>query len=482
MIKEKDGKFYVYSKTGKKLSDAYDTREEAKDRLRQIEYFQVKDFEDAEYQGKKVTLNAPFRTSGESKKFAVYARNGKGNVVKVRFGDPDMEIKRDDPEARKAYRARHKCDTQKDKSTPAYWSCRMWGKEPVSKLTDCKMMVGYDAKNKTITSVRDGVQEYLGVELGVEPLDKTFTVFRDASTITSIVGDMAGLPTIEDHIDVEQEPTKEQTIGIIGDTEVIEYFDDSTSTSLMLQNKASFSDKVMGLLDSGKRYLSLGYKAKMREHDVYDFEQYDIEPRHLAIVDSARGGSALTFLDKGKKTMHKAFLDADGNISIQKVAELAADFPEAVKQMDIKELQKIAPKLMEIVEAAKVSDKPEEEMEEEEMADMGTEKEIKVEDEEDEKEMSYSDADVKKMIETQVKMHAEVSDKARSFLPETYGFADKSPNQIMRDTLAQTNPGESFADNELSVAFKMLRTNQEYSNFADSDRHTNIDKIFNEEI
>jgi len=82
--------------------------------------------ESAEYQGKKVKLNKPFRTPGESKKFAVYVKNDKGNVVVVRFGDPDMEIKRDDPERRKSFRARHKCDQEKDKTSARYWSCKMW--------------------------------------------------------------------------------------------------------------------------------------------------------------------------------------------------------------------------------------------------------------------------------------------------------------------------------------------------------------------
>lgn len=81
---------------------------------------------EAEYQGKKVTLDEPFRTPDGPKKFSVYVKNDKGNVVKVNFGSPDMEIKRDDPEARKSFRARHKCDQQKDKTSAAYWSCRSW--------------------------------------------------------------------------------------------------------------------------------------------------------------------------------------------------------------------------------------------------------------------------------------------------------------------------------------------------------------------
>ena len=90
---------------------------------------------EAEYDGKTVKLNKPFRTSGGPKKFGVYVKNDKGNVVIVRFGDPNMEIKRDDPERRKSFRARHKCDEQKDPTTAAYWSCKMWSTKNVSDLT-----------------------------------------------------------------------------------------------------------------------------------------------------------------------------------------------------------------------------------------------------------------------------------------------------------------------------------------------------------
>lgn len=83
----------------------------------------------SEYQGRKVTLNKPFRTPGGPKKFAVYTKNESGNVVIVRFGDPRMKIKKSIPERRKSFRARHGCDTDpraKDKTTPKYWSCRQW--------------------------------------------------------------------------------------------------------------------------------------------------------------------------------------------------------------------------------------------------------------------------------------------------------------------------------------------------------------------
>ena len=74
----------------------------------------------------KKTLNKPFRTPSGPKKFSVYVKNEKGNVVKVNFGDPNMEIKRDDPNRRKNFRARHNCDNPGPKTKARYWSCRQW--------------------------------------------------------------------------------------------------------------------------------------------------------------------------------------------------------------------------------------------------------------------------------------------------------------------------------------------------------------------
>ena len=94
------------------------------------------DIEDLEYtEAEKKTLNKPFRLKGGKKKFGVYVKNPKtGNVIMVKFGDPNMEIKRDDPDRRRNFRARHKCDTAKDKTTPRYWSCKFWSKKPVSSM------------------------------------------------------------------------------------------------------------------------------------------------------------------------------------------------------------------------------------------------------------------------------------------------------------------------------------------------------------
>jgi len=91
----------------------------------------------------KKALNKPFRTSKGPKKFSVYVKNEKGNVVKVNFGDPNMEIKRDDPARRKSFRARMKCDTNPGPRWKAnYWSCKMW--ESKKSVTDYTSKGGVD--------------------------------------------------------------------------------------------------------------------------------------------------------------------------------------------------------------------------------------------------------------------------------------------------------------------------------------------------
>ncbi len=81
--------------------------------------------EEAEYQGRKVTLNKPMR--GDVKKFKVFVKDPKtGNVKKVNFGDPNMRIKKSNPKRRKSFRARHNCDNPGPKTKARYWSCRKW--------------------------------------------------------------------------------------------------------------------------------------------------------------------------------------------------------------------------------------------------------------------------------------------------------------------------------------------------------------------
>jgi hypothetical protein len=85
---------------------------------------------EAEYQGRKVKLGKPMQ--GDVKKFKVYVKNPKGNVVKVNFGQGGdakggtMKIRKSNPKARKSFRARHNCDSPGPRHKARYWSCRKW--------------------------------------------------------------------------------------------------------------------------------------------------------------------------------------------------------------------------------------------------------------------------------------------------------------------------------------------------------------------
>jgi hypothetical protein len=85
-----------------------------------------------EEEGQRVKLNKIMR--GDVKKYKVFVRNDKGNVVKVNFGDPNMEIKRDDPNRRRNFRARHNCDNPGPRWKARYWACKTWSSTPVSAM------------------------------------------------------------------------------------------------------------------------------------------------------------------------------------------------------------------------------------------------------------------------------------------------------------------------------------------------------------
>jgi cation transport regulator ChaB len=121
--------------------------------------------EKALYQGRDVELDKPFRLpAGASKKFGVYVKAG-DKVTKVTFGDPDMEIRRDDPEARANFRARHSCDTATDKTSARYWSCQMWESgTSVSEMTKMnKRQISDDVFTTTMEAVQRSHQLGLGL-------------------------------------------------------------------------------------------------------------------------------------------------------------------------------------------------------------------------------------------------------------------------------------------------------------------------------
>ena len=135
----------------------------------------------------KKVLNKPFRTSNGPKKFSVYVKNDKGNVVKVNFGDPNMEIKRDDPARRKSFRARHKCDTSPGPRWKAkYWSCKMW--ESKKSVTD------YTTKG----GIEDVIHQWDGI------------TFWEESDLLKLAPHLAQAQEITEEIETESEDVNEE--------------------------------------------------------------------------------------------------------------------------------------------------------------------------------------------------------------------------------------------------------------------------------
>lgn len=125
--------------------------------------YEPKMLDEAQYNGKNVKLNKPKR--GGSKKFYVYVnsgektKDGKIKAKKVSFGSDSMEIRRDDPEARKNFRARHNCSDKKDKKTAGYWSCKMW--QAGKSVGDMLETAYKDMAELLIKSVEDSIKKML---------------------------------------------------------------------------------------------------------------------------------------------------------------------------------------------------------------------------------------------------------------------------------------------------------------------------------
>lgn len=341
-------------------------------------------------------------------------------------------------------------------------------------LHDSKVFAG----QKNAISIRDGVLEYFGYEIGMEPSDKVFTIYRSPATISNAAKKIPNMPVTPDHIEVGSEVVN--AVGYTGDYEMIDMYDESVNSTIAAKHPVQFQDSY-SLQDSQE--LSWGYDADLVEHDIYDLEQKNIEPHHLAIVDRGRCGSSCRFVDKKtvetdemsqteKDDVKSVFKDADGNINMQTVIAAVQQLPEAIKSLPIEKLAEIMPPIMEVVDMSKNSSETmdEEEMVEEEEKTEDAEAEEYADEEKPKMQDSaaFKDA-VMKATDSAVRTHGAVVEKAKDFLDDTYSFADKSTVEVMRDAVS-TQHTEKFNDSELHMAFKMLKMQPAYQNFADSGK------------
>lgn len=359
----------------------------------------------------------------------------------------------------------------------------------------------FDAVQKTAISVRDGVLEYYGQEIGMLPADKMFKVYRSAATIANAAVDMQGIPLTLDHVAVGTPVTN--AVGNVLTSRMIDLKSDDTASTVGVLNSIDVNADHIGTIMTGKRELSLGYSATLVEMPMdsgYDFEQRDITPHHLAIVDAGRCGSVCSFIDHvasegndemKKPKLNKVFTDKEGMPSLAGIVDIINGLPDAIASLSLDEAQKVMPVLQGIVSknaavvdddtkegetAAPVADAemtPEEKAAKEKAAEGAAkteDAEPKAVDKEEPKAKPFGDTkEFVDAVSTAVASHLEIVDRARQFLPETYTFKGKTSKQVMIDALATEHPKTEFSDSELNVAFKLLKkTESTYKDFGDA--------------
>lgn len=315
-------------------------------------------------------------------------------------------------------------------------------------------------ESKRVISVRDGYQEYLGIELGLEPSDKVFTIYRSPETIKLLNDKLKDIPLTIEHIDdLDKSVPESEKVGKIVASKVINSKTKDKDSTINLENEI-YTDENKLKYNEYKQ-LSLGYKATTLPHSKYDFEQIDIVPHHLAIVEKGRCGDGCKFLDKQGVT----------NMTLEELIamlkEKLGEAKEEDKQMVMDEMKDMFPSK---------EDTKDEDME-------------KMKDEaKEEAKKEYADSLAKVKAETlknfqdsaifkQAMLDAgnervSVISKAVNYLDKAYKFEQKQNLEIMKDVLKAEYPTETFNDAEISVAFKMLKEKakiEESHSFNDSD-------------
>ncbi len=332
--------------------------------------------------------------------------------------------------------------------------------------------VTFDVEQKTAVSVRDGVLDYFGHELGLEPANKIFKVYRSPAQIARAAEKMAGLPLTDEHVEVG--PKVKRSIGSVVSAEVID-FSDGEGASLAIKNRLEVKAENLPLLDK-KRELSLGYEARLEPAIEYDFKQVDIVPHHLALVETGRCGSGCRFLDKSAKKESNEMdmtkmIEAVGKFTDEQKKEFLAkitDAPTAAQVVELlgkfkaEEIEEIKEQIQKLIDPAEDKDEDKDEDDKEKVKDSKKVKDSAA------LEARFADA-VAKATAEQVASTLAIIDRARQFLPTDYKFADKTGAQVMRDAIATQHAGVRFEDAELPVAFKMLRQ-PETKPFADFGR------------
>ena len=323
-----------------------------------------------------------------------------------------------------------------------------------------------EIKDGKVVSIRDGVMEYLGSEIGKEPSSKVFQVYRSPDEVRRIADKLVGLPITDGHIDPVGDIADNLKKGEIITYELQDGKNNENNSTLSVKHDIKLESELLNRIKEEKPEASLGYTGSLIPHSQYDFEQTEIIPHHLAVVDNGRCGIECKFGDKKIMTIKEL---------IAKIKEIMGD----KDGIDAKDLQDgigsmFAPKEEPEAKAEEAEAKDAEETkdaeEEDPKAEMKDAKFIDAEAIKAEAVQAFVDGDeFKKILAEKVVGLSAVIQKAKSFLDSNYEFDGKTACEIMKDAVTAEFKDEEFDKKEIPTVFKMLKTseNKELKNFGD---------------
>lgn len=349
--------------------------------------------------------------------------------------------------------------------------------------------------DRSAISMRDGVHMYLGSEIGQIPADKMFSVYRSPATLANAAMHLTGIPIINDHT-IDGVPNEAMRIGEVLGTTVVPVSDPAVGATMASKNALRIKDGAQLI---GNEF-SLEYKSQLipSSDPSHDFEQINLIPQFLAVVEHARCGPMCSFTDSRATAMsagctchhttdahmETSAMATNDPTNIEEIIILAKKLPEALRRVPMDQLKKAVPMLRALIEAAGAETPsgettiettpdaadapatvtPETAPPPVTLVDPGTADTGHNPDSEQllTRDQAVSLAD--KRAEARVKQHTVVLEKARKFLPADYVYGDKPTEQIMRDAIA-THDAETYSDAELPIAFRMLKPFKDYETF-----------------
>lgn len=321
--------------------------------------------------------------------------------------------------------------------------------------------------NKEVISLRDGIQKYNGIEIGMG--HGSFRVYRSPTTIRSI--NLVGLPITDGHKSQDEPYT---AYGSVLTSEVIDSKDDETLTTIAVKNRIKTCDDLTKHIDNGKNELSLGYSAKIvdkRKDDGvdYDFEQQDITPHHLAVVDNGRCGKLCKFLDKSKK--EKIVDEKNFNDSISTYEDTKNALNRIMSLLNTFDSEERETLLDRMYDASN-----------EEMSEEDIERAKQEEEEEEVEDMLLLEDEIQMRVDEQIADHIAVVNHAfdAGLIDDSFDISDASTQDIIDHCVCEHwGDDHGFSDDEMLTIFKtipQMAYSDIHDGFGDGDGGSFVDK------